>query len=444
MRSNLPSKKADELMPRLFLLPKDISPAARFVTLLNPNSGKPSRYLYCPERGICELTRVASPNSCPKSLLLTNAPKDQITAPDQDGTTTQISSSKDMAIDASNDGKLHHLLSSNSAYSTPDAPLFIATPMDPLFHLLPVVFSSKTPRLYLTSSDHFDSLIESSPHMSHILAQSQTRKHFERRLAKICDTVDVGDETMFRLSSEKLTAELMNKARKMVKAGLPASLEERFVRRALEVPAGCVGSGVGMTIEENDAELGEPEQKSVTTVPSTREEQPNGSSLSESTDPGSSIGTAVSGAECSSASTPLTIPSPKTLGDSLENSIPDLLRLQTALRFLYARMPPAIPPTLIEPSIFAPLTAHLSQLDDIRKANLAARTMSSTYSRKRGLNDEEVAHERAEKKRKQEEEEKRKKASESYGVRKLRKADVTGMKKMSDFFAKKPAVGKSN
>jgi hypothetical protein len=51
--------------------------------------------------------------------------------------------------------------------------------------------------------------------------------------------------------------------------------------------------------------------------------------------------------------------------------------------------------------------------------------------------EDEDSETRAEKKRKKEEEEKRKKAGESRGVKNLKKVNVSGMKKMSDFFKKK-------
>ena len=58
--------------------------------------------------------------------------------------------------------------------------------------------------------------------------------------------------------------------------------------------------------------------------------------------------------------------------------------------------------------------------------------------RKRALDDdEEAAAEREEKKRKKEDDERRRKAGESRGVRDLKKVNVQGMKKMSDFFGKK-------
>jgi hypothetical protein len=51
--------------------------------------------------------------------------------------------------------------------------------------------------------------------------------------------------------------------------------------------------------------------------------------------------------------------------------------------------------------------------------------------------EDEDGETRAEKKRKREEEEKRKKAGESRGVKNLKKVNVNGMKKLSDFFKKK-------
>ncbi|KAJ6166653.1 hypothetical protein N7470_002100 [Penicillium chermesinum] len=71
----------------------------------------------------------------------------------------------------------------------------------------------------------------------------------------------------------------------------------------------------------------------------------------------------------------------------------------------------------------------------MRAEALASRKMSD-FTRKRGLDDEEVEA-RAEKKRKKEEEEKKAKASESRSVKNLKKVNTTGMKKMSDFFKKK-------
>jgi hypothetical protein len=66
---------------------------------------------------------------------------------------------------------------------------------------------------------------------------------------------------------------------------------------------------------------------------------------------------------------------------------------------------------------------------------LASRSLGD-FSRKRSLVAED-GETRAEKKRKEDEDEKRKKANQSRGVQALKKVNVSGMKKMSDFFKKK-------
>ncbi|GAI91432.1 unnamed protein product [marine sediment metagenome] len=83
---------------------------------------------------------------------------------------------------------------------------------------------------------------------------------------------------------------------------------------------------------------------------------------------------------------------------------------------------------------FTPLDQELARIAKLRAEAHALRSISDNISRKRGVLDDEEALEKAEtKKRKKEEEEKRKK-SMSHGVKKLAKADTTGMKKMSSFF----------
>lgn len=90
---------------------------------------------------------------------------------------------------------------------------------------------------------------------------------------------------------------------------------------------------------------------------------------------------------------------------------------------------------------FASLDEHLEQLAKLRAETLATRSLSD-FSKKRNLEDDEADEERAEKRRKQEEEEKRRQSQESRGVRDLKKVNVSGMKKMSEFFAKKAPMAK--
>jgi hypothetical protein len=92
---------------------------------------------------------------------------------------------------------------------------------------------------------------------------------------------------------------------------------------------------------------------------------------------------------------------------------------------------------------FSPLDKHLALINQLKKEAQALRSMSDNISRKRSADEDEDVLEKAEaKKRKKEEEEIRKK-NMSRGVQQLKKADTSGMKKLSAFFAAKPATKKT-
>jgi hypothetical protein len=80
------------------------------------------------------------------------------------------------------------------------------------------------------------------------------------------------------------------------------------------------------------------------------------------------------------------------------------------------------------------LDQRLSELANLREQALMSRSLGD-HSRKRAWDEDEET--RADKKRRKEEEDKKRKAGESRGVKELKKVNVKGMKKMSDFFAKK-------
>lgn len=124
---------------------------------------------------------------------------------------------------------------------------------------------------------------------------------------------------------------------------------------------------------------------------------------------------------------------------SASHEIQNLQRLKIAFNFICS--------SYISPSLdsqlqtkltadvdFKPLDEYLSQLATLRAEAAAARSQGD-FSRKRAR-DEEEDEARAEKKRKHEEE-KKKKASESHGVRQLKKVNTSGMMKLSAFFQKK-------
>ena len=200
------------------MLPKHISESSRILTLPNPATRAPNRFLLCPEYGFYEFTRVAAPKKACRSWLL---------APDQDQAETERGSQQQ----------------GDQGYVLQNPHMMVATQIDPLFLLLPALAGDETSgrpeQEYLSPSDYMERLAESSEPFRRILQSNAGGKLeilFEARLLEVCDMMDAGDERLYSLSKQNLLAVLTEKAKRMVRKGLPASMEERFVKRELAVP----------------------------------------------------------------------------------------------------------------------------------------------------------------------------------------------------------------
>jgi hypothetical protein len=430
--STLPPSVANP--PRLFILPKDTSSDARIVTLSHPATATPTRYFFCPEKGFYEFTKIATPKSSTRSWLL--APQ-RVAKKETDTKSSALENaerdSDEAATGARNDDE--DTASIDRGYITKHADLFIATPIDPLFLLLPALAPRSTAKdaqkqLFLSLDDHLDTLTTSSPHLKQLLRDSRLKDRIAKRMGAVTDVVDAGDEKMYRLSLPKLAAVLLKKAERMAANGLPASIEEKFVRDALVMPLMNLDiprEDSGVDVDSQDSTATPTESQTTTTMDSQT------TATSETTE-------TTSVAETTPTLAPINAP----------EGIPRLLRLRTALSLLLSLLHPSLHaaihsslPALSPPVDFTPLTMHLSHLATLRHKSAALRSVSDNISRKRAADDDadEVAEMRAEKKRKKEEEEQRKKR-ESRGVKGLRKVDVSGMRKMSSFFAVKPGVKK--
>ncbi|CAK7226818.1 hypothetical protein SCUCBS95973_006327 [Sporothrix curviconia] len=457
--------------PRLFVLPKKATADARIVTLPHPRyASKPTRYLVCPETGVYEFTQIAAPKAEPRSWLITDASASAIDKAEGAAETSQEPEEK----------------KSFTAQTTQNADLFVATAIDPLFLILPALVAepsftsgSDSPpprhararsgspasapkaaakRMFLTADDHFDALPQDGgSHLAQLLRhQPKVRDLFTKRMAVACDTVAAGDETMYRLNEDKVLLALVGKAQRTSQGGqLPASLEEKFVVRALEAPVQSRRSTAGVV-----ASSAASASSSIATTGAT-----NGSSTplstagstdsaeSQATTTASLVSEASTVSVASTAATSVITISDDDDAATVQAAMqaPDeviaLQRLRVAFQFICSRyVPPALTATLTAKLIkgassgidFAPLDAYLTKLAKMRQETALARSAALDYAggRKRGLEDEDE-DDRAEKKRKQMEEEKRKKANESRGVRDLKKVNVTGMKKLSEFFKKK-------
>lgn len=407
--------------PRLFILPDELSPEARIVTLTNPRYGSEERYIICPEQGLYEFTRIAAPKTTPRSWLLTP----ELT---ENGDCLVADAKKEPAA--------------AKGFVSRDADLFIATSIDPLFFLLPALSpptkkTEPTKKLFLSGDDYMERIAATSMQFSGFMRTGILREILEKRLVAVCESAEAGDESMYRLSEEKILEELLKKARTVVEKGLPASMEEKLVRKALDAPM--------LSIKREDTsalELAKEEEASTDTA-DTPDTQTTVASTATSFSNTSTAATSFSEVSTAQemAQRPIAIPITAPEG------VAELLRLRTALSFICSNyIPPYISDELkktlksaTSPIDFAPLDDHLVHLAKLRQEAVASRSMGD-YSRKRGMDeDDETIELRAEKKRKKDEDEKRKKAGMSQGVKKLAKVNVTGMKKMSDFFKKKPA-----
>lgn len=413
---SLPAKSTSP--PRILILPNKATPEARVVSLKNPRYSKPTRYLICPETGAYELIKISAPKTTPRSWLIASSGAAELTGEsDPASFETEV---------------------------TRGADLYVATPLDPLFLALPALatqFASAGKRMFLSSDDHFDTVVEEQPHLRDtVIRWPRWRARLEARMAAVCDAVEAGDgEPMFRLSEDKLLDQILSKARRMSgEGGLPRSMEEKFVVKALEAPVLSVKktNPVAVAPEAGDSEPGaesqiqssESQSSVATTVTSASDASTAPTSAAATDDPGAE---ALGAADVTSAI-------------QASEDVVGLQRLRVAFNFICScYVPPAMAAALKKmlpehkgpgAADFAPLDGYVAELTRLRQEAMMARS-ASDYSRKRTLDEED--DDRREKRRKKEEEEKRKKAGESRGVRDLKKVNTAGMKKLSAFFKPK-------
>lgn len=398
------SSTGDSNRSRTLILPANASDAARFLVLPNPSTGACNRYFFCPRAGLYELTAVSSPPAQPRSVLITP-------------TESQSRCQTKGAI-------------------ARNAEVLVATPFDVMFLMLPILApapvsgdNAQTKRLFQPLDDIWDSQEDLPSHLRFMLYDASFRPTLEQRAEAVCDTMEAGDQKLYRFSETKLLRELVRKAERMVAQGLPASLEQRFVRKELEPPLMSVKRGEETTLTiEPVGENGTP--ATVQSSSSDSADSTRSTSTSSSTSAG---GTSTPITPLSTVDAPAAQPDPATR----------LLRLRVALFFmLHAYVPPHLAARIKDilassesPIDFTPLDERLKQLEELRAEAINSQ---SDLFRKRDADDDYSGVSSRRKRRKEEEEEKKKKkATESRGVRELKKVDTSGMKKMSDFFKKK-------
>jgi hypothetical protein len=415
--SRYPMSENSHDPPQVFVMPSKASSGARVVSLPNPRTSKPSRYLACPESGLYEFTKFAAGSAEPRSWLL-----------EVDRTPMGANNEKTLI----------------QSQVTEEADLYVATLADPLFLSILALAVGNTglkadskKRMFLSLDDHFETLSESYPHLSEILRWKGVRDSLQSRMEAICDSVEAGDEAMFRLSETKLLQEIISKAKRMSETSLPPTMEHKFVKKALEAPIMSIRNAIPRQATSEDMESMEG-----TATPQTEsgESQTSNISVDSTFSAASEVSTAATAVSHDSA----TADDKDEMVAALQASehVMALQRFKVAFNFLCSRYIPVSQAAQLQAGLveqkssidLTPLNEFHKKLAALRQDATNSRSLSS-YSRKRPFDEDD--EERAEKRRKKEDEEKHRKMAESRGVRDLKKVNVSGMKKMSDFFKKK-------
>lgn len=394
-----PAAETKSLPLKHFVLPTALSDKARFLTLNHPRTSTPERFLFCPERGFFQFTRVISQE--PHSILIAGA--DAQSSDETDGL--------------------------SKGYINKAAELFVAAPFDLAFILLALVLPTSvksTKTLFQPLDDILEQHIQENRHLRYIF--NHGRRLLESAMAKFCDSIDAGDEKMFRPSEDKTIQMMMQKVDAVIEQGLPASLEDKFVKRRLDIPLLGVKREDTTFSSRSDEILPEdtgPAIEGIDSQSSTASSAPS-AVLSE-------VSIATSTSSVSADDVP-----DKLYHFQKQNVVLDFILVSYLPELVADRLKSRMRATN-SPIDFAALDEHLKRIASMKLEAASARSIGD-FSRKRGLEDDDAAELREEKRQRLEEEEKKKKAGESRGVRDLKKVNVTGMKKMSDFFSKKPVA----
>lgn len=404
--------------PRVFLLPKaTLSSDFTVISLPHPRTAVPTRFLLHPDTGLHEITKVPPTTAAPRSWLLTGVPSD---AEGEKAITPKTA-------DWLGDGQ-----------TIQDSSLYVSTPVDPLFvllpRLLPAVAADAPKAHFLPLDDVLDTFTaadddaEDSADRSHwqaVLRQgSMARRQVEMRIRAVCDTLDLGDEMAYRPSQEVVLALLVRKCEEMAEGGLPKSMEDAFVVKPLVRPISEAQPQEEEEGSEKDGEDVVMEEATRTTLVAVGKQ--NGEKTEETVD---------------EKTAPPTPPETRNSPPPASKIIIHLLRLRVASQFLSAsylsvHLSALLTTALASGHDFTPLDTYLSELKRLRSE--AASLRSGDFSMKRSY-DEDGGDAGAKRQKKEEEEEaeKKRKKNISKGVRDLGKANTRGMAKLTSFFKKK-------
>ncbi|KAK6538826.1 hypothetical protein TWF694_010391 [Orbilia ellipsospora] len=474
--------------PKVFILPvgkgseDTVTVSHTILNLKHPNSGQLTRYLlHHPPASegstsapfLYEILKIANPVPTPRSWLITpdlpplvhptdlpktaDESKEEGVAEDEEDESESKAEEKDEpesndendekddSKEEQDDHEGEQEGQENPSDGTPDkssliikdAHLYLTTPIDPIYLLVPHLTSDKTSRNFLSLEDLLDGHSESSTWSKILKLHPPAEKLLQSRLLTICDTVEAADEVMYRINTKKLTDLLLSRVQSVAKS-LPPSLT-KHINRKLSKPLGAQARSWRRQVQQDtsggivdDAEL---EDDSKETGGETQEVE---SQLRREA-------SRLNLNEESGTNTPAEIDTQVTAVVEEESLLPPpeilwISQLGHAVQFMQNYVPSSVYTALVAEVHrlypIEPLEAYQEELKTLRAA--ASQAMDFTMSHtKRTIEDLEGGVSREEAEREKKRKKKEADGKKSQAVKKLEKVNTTGMKKMTAFFKKK-------
>ncbi|KAF3927701.1 hypothetical protein ABW21_db0204398 [Orbilia brochopaga] len=453
--------------PRVFVLPVSGSGSDVSHTLLtfkHPNTGDPTRYLLhhppAAKEGpdapfLYEILKIANPIHGARSWLITpDIPPLEVPT---DVVREEAGDMGEGAGEDADETQEQDTPDDKNSLVIKDAHLYLTTPVDPLYLLVPHLTDEKTSRNFISLDDILDGHPASAVWSQILTRHPPSHKALAARLLLVCDTVSAGDETMYRINASKLTNLLISRVEAVARS-LPPSLT-KHVNRKLSKPLSAQAT---WKRQQEPTDPTESTDDGIINDKELEDEVLQETGESAATAAGESQNDTQDAVEAqlrreasrlnlneeeSSASTPQqpgedTPAAPQEAPEDLlpPQEIQYLAHLTHAVQFMQSYISPALYTKLTEELYtrhpLDPLEKYQEELKELRAAATAAMDMSMAHT-KRTIEDLEggVTKEEAEREKKRKKKEEG--AKKSTGVRKLEKVNTRGMAKMTSFFKKK-------
>src|SRR5436190_16083073 len=167
-KSNTQAEANSHCRTRTIILPSNATNEARFVSLENPRTGSLNQYYFCPKLGLYEFTVIKSPLSVPRSVLFAPTMGRKDNCPDGADV-----SNEDDDVSGDTSDQRNRSRTSHEGYISKTAELLVATPVDLIFFMLPILAPASkhtmAQKLFQPTDDILDSHSGIPKHLRDIL-----------------------------------------------------------------------------------------------------------------------------------------------------------------------------------------------------------------------------------------------------------------------------------